>query len=930
MSAGNLSNQEQYARELFQQLATGIGVFDVTGDTLELLFLNDGYYQMLKSERTRREQYFGKGTLLAIHPDDRAGLWAEVRASIAEHRVCQLTCRIRRDDGSYNWTGIQANHMPLGNGTERFYASYVDLDAQKAAERAREEAYRMYEAAVEEGKLVVWEYDIPNRRIVMAQNEFTAYDYRKFGLPRNIEDVPQSLLRYIDKDYQAAFLNMYREVQEGKPNTSCEVWYELQLGGEPRCERISYTTVLDAEGRPIKAYGIGQNITAQRQAERGYHRARTQLEHNLLEYVGSFDLNLSRNRCLNVYSAHPTVRKQVESSQDANEHFRIMAQRIVEKKERERAFRLYTCENLVRLYQSGQDHLCDEYQVHTSFGGVRWLRITIYMLQNPYSGEVEGVSLAKDITREKRRQEIIRQIASRTSDYIGVIDVVDETFELYDGSWNDRGVDVGSVLPYDDSRERILSKYVEPAARKTLHELSDLPRLCDELEKKGTVTVAYNVEPTEQQDEQQKLVRFDWLNKSKREILIVQQDVTEVYHKEKQQMADLAEAKKQAETANLAKSEFLSRMSHDIRTPLNGIIGMTYLMQKMELPEAAKENLAKIDTSSKFLLSLINDVLDMAKVESGHIELHPEPYSFAAFGDYIRAVIQPLCQEKGQQLIVDILPYEGVTPLMDMLRMNQIYFNLFSNAVKYTPERGRISFRLRCELADDHKLLLKTEIRDTGIGMSTEFQKVLFEPFSQENQTVQAEAHGTGLGLSIVKQLVDIMGGAIRVESKLGQGTTFLLSLKVDYVENHQEWGRQPQQEADDFSLLEGRHVLVCEDHPLNQEIMAAILAEKGMLVKVADNGLLGLDEFRCSALSYYDVILMDIHMPVMDGYAATRAIRSLERPDARTVPILAMTADAFDEDIQRCLDAGMNGHLAKPVDAGQLYKTLLASVRRA
>ena len=922
--------REEYVKDLYQRLATGIGVFDVMEDTLELRFLNDGYYKMLGSDRSRREQYFGKGTLLAIHPEDREELWKEVRASIAEHRICRLTCRICRDDGSYSWMGIQANHMPLDDGTERFYASYVDLDAQKAAERDREDARRMYEAAVEEGKLVVWEYDIPNRRIVMAKNEFTAYDYRKFGLPRDIEDVPQSLLRYIDKDSRAAFLNMYREVQAGKPNVSCEVWYELQAGGEPRCERISYTTVLDAEGRPIKAYGIGQNITAQRQAERGYHRTKTQLEHNLLEYVGSFDLNLSQNRCLEVHSAHPTVRNQVVPSQDANEHFRIMAERIVEKDEREKAFRLYTCENLVRLYQNGQNHLCEEYQVRTSFGGVRWLRVTIYMLQNPYSGEVEGVTLAKDITKAKRRQEIIRQIASRTSDYIGVIDVVDETFELYDGSWNDRGVDVGTVLSYEAARTRILSKYVESGAQDALHRLTGLSNLCEELTQKGTVTIAYNVEPTELEPEQQKLVRFDWLNESHREILVVQQDLTEVYRKEKQQMAALSEAKQQAEAANLAKSEFLSRMSHDIRTPLNGIIGMTYLMQKMKLPEAAKANLAKIDTSSKFLLSLINDVLDMAKVESGHIELHPEPYSFAAFDDYIRAVIQPLCQEKGQQLIVDILPYEGVIPLVDMLRMNQIYFNLFSNAVKYTPERGRISFQLRCKLTDDHKLLLLTEIRDTGIGMSTGFQKVLFEPFSQENQTVQAEAHGTGLGLSIVKQLVDIMGGTIRVESRIGRGTAFFLSLQVDYVEDHREWGRKAQVESNDFSLLKGRHVLVCEDHPLNQEIMAAILEEQGILVKVADNGLLGVNEFRCSALSYYDVILMDIHMPVMDGYAATRAIRALERPDATTVPILAMTADAFDEDIQRCLKAGMNGHLSKPVDAGKLYKMMLAAVKRS
>jgi len=382
-------------------------------------------------------------------------------------------------------------------------------------------------------------------------------------------------------------------------------------------------------------------------------------------------------------------------------------------------------------------------------------------------------------------------------------------------------------------------------------------------------------------------------------------------------------ARQMADEANAAKSDFLSRMSHDMRTPLNGIIGMTYLTRKMSLPREAGENLAKIDTSSKFLLGLINDVLDMSKAESGAVELHPEPYSMPEFKQYIDAVIRPLCRKKDQELIAEYVMPEGCVPLVDKLRMNQIAFNLLSNAVKYSPKGAQIRYSDISVLLPDGRIQDSIEVTDQGTGMSPEFQKVLFEPFTQENRVDNSEMHGTGLGLAITKKLLDAMGGSIRVESRVGKGTTIYVCLVFERAPVQPDKTPQSAAQKTQEMPLAGKHILLCEDHPVNREIAKALLTERGLLVDPAKDGADGVKVFENSSVGFFNCILMDIRMPEMNGYEATRAIRGLNRPDAKSVPILAMTADAFTDDVQKCIDAGMNGHIAKPIDPEMMYDAL-------
>jgi signal transduction histidine kinase/CheY-like chemotaxis protein len=390
----------------------------------------------------------------------------------------------------------------------------------------------------------------------------------------------------------------------------------------------------------------------------------------------------------------------------------------------------------------------------------------------------------------------------------------------------------------------------------------------------------------------------------------------------------LAEAKKEAEAANMAKSDFLSRMSHDIRTPLNGIIGMTYFAQRQKNPPETADCLAKIDTSSKFLLGLVNEILDMSKAESGKMELHTEPYYFDDFKGYIDAVIRPLCDGKNQTLTLETDIMGTIVPKMDILRTNQIYFNLLSNAVKYTPEGGTIRVIVRESMPQEGKVHVAVSISDNGVGMSEEFLKILFDPFTQECRSDNSEIRGTGLGLAIVKKIIDAMGGTISVSSRVGEGTEFNFEIDCEYIEAENKGHKvQTQSSSDNSEQLRGKHILLCEDHPLNQEIAKKLLEDKGVIVDIAENGEVGVRHFSHSAVFYYDAVLMDIRMPVLDGCEATKEIRELRRPDAAVIPIIAMTADAFAEDVRKFIDDGMNGHIAKPIDPDTLYRVLCGAI---
>ena len=380
-----------------------------------------------------------------------------------------------------------------------------------------------------------------------------------------------------------------------------------------------------------------------------------------------------------------------------------------------------------------------------------------------------------------------------------------------------------------------------------------------------------------------------------------------------------------AEKASKAKTDFLSNMSHDIRTPMNAIIGITTLMKnELHEPEKLAEHLGKLETSGQLLLGIINDILDMSRIESGKTTLNVEKMNLPQQISQLDSVIRQQAGQRRQTFTVEThVQHENV--LGDPNRLKQVLMNILSNAVKYTPNGGHIGLEIDELTHTEHYTKYRFVVQDNGIGMSEEFQKTIFEPFTREEKSGTNKVQGTGLGMAITKSIVELMGGTIHVESTTGKGTRFevVLEFPIDAEADTVQETQVPPEEEENASPLSGMKFLCAEDNAINAEILEMLLEANGASCTICSNGQEIVDAFTSVKPGDYDMILMDVQMPVMDGLEATRRIRSGENPLGRTIPILAMTANAFLEDMQKSKDAGMDEHLSKPVDISALEQTV-------
>ena len=391
------------------------------------------------------------------------------------------------------------------------------------------------------------------------------------------------------------------------------------------------------------------------------------------------------------------------------------------------------------------------------------------------------------------------------------------------------------------------------------------------------------------------------------------------------------ESQIQAENANAAKSVFLFNMSHDIRTPMNALLGYNQLMKK-ELTEPKLLHYQRaIENSGNLLLAIINNVLDMARIESGRVELDESYARIDQTMDEVKSVFEPQADKKGLNLIFET-QVEHPYILCDITKTKQILVNLISNAVKYTPAGGTVTVAVQefpCE--QENSVKIQIEVRDTGIGMSKEFLPTLFDSFSRERNTTVGKVAGTGLGMAIVKKYVDLMGGSIDVKSELGEGTVFTLILTQKKADENYYGQKASKTDAADMEIsLRGKHILLAEDNELNAEIAIAILEETGLIIERVEDGVQCVNQIEQMSAGTYDMILMDIQMPNMDGYEATKCIRHLQDIKKAEIPIIAMTANAFQEDAEKCIAVGMNAHLAKPLDIEKVEQTICKQVRDA
>ena len=395
----------------------------------------------------------------------------------------------------------------------------------------------------------------------------------------------------------------------------------------------------------------------------------------------------------------------------------------------------------------------------------------------------------------------------------------------------------------------------------------------------------------------------------------------------KKQMEALKEAQN-ANAANIAKTTFLNHMSHDIRTPMNAIIGFTDIALKLKPDREVENYLKKIRQSSEYLMTLMNDVLDISRIESGKLEYKPVPVDLGDMVNTVLSIARGYAENRDLIFTVSTEKLKNPYVMADELRIREVLLNIIGNAVKFTKDGGTISFAAESRPGkDEQHIIVRFRISDTGIGMSEEFQTRIFDEFSQENNGARTSYKGTGLGMAIAKRYVDLMGGKIEVSSRQGVGSTFTVEIPLLIAEHVPA---EKEEKLRNDIAVRGLHVLLAEDNDLNAEIAVTLLEEKGMIVTRTADGKSALTQFCNTAPGTFELILMDIMMPEMNGYETTKAIRNMpDRPDGKKIPIIAMTANAFAEDIRAALDAGMDGHVAKPVDMGVLLSVITKHVKR-
>jgi signal transduction histidine kinase/CheY-like chemotaxis protein len=378
-----------------------------------------------------------------------------------------------------------------------------------------------------------------------------------------------------------------------------------------------------------------------------------------------------------------------------------------------------------------------------------------------------------------------------------------------------------------------------------------------------------------------------------------------------------------SEEESLSKSGFLARMSHEMRTPMNAVIGMTRIAKTTDDPEKIEYCLNRIDNAANHLLGVINDVLDMSKIEAGKLELSETEFLFSDMIEQVVSVVDVRIEEKHQNFTIEVDPGIPEAVISDRQRLAQVITNLVGNANKFTSEGGNIKLSVKAEKEKEEQVMLKVEVSDDGIGISKEQQSKLFQSFEQADGSISRKYGGTGLGLAISKKIINIMDGDMWVESEPGQGARFIFTVFVGKGDSDRiDRNKQTVDDESYADIFIGKRILLVEDIEINREILIALLEETGVEIDCAENGRTAVQMFS-EAPGNYDLILMDLQMPIMNGYTATKIIRSMEIPSAKTIPIIAMTANVFKEDIEKCIEAGMNSHIGKPININEMMETI-------
>ena len=703
--------------------------------------------------------------------------------------------------------------------------------------------------------------------------------------------------------------------------------YEKGLGGSlkvrwrnPRDQRWTwgrtvYVPVRDESGVANRAIGLAMSEEEETRIGLQYRQELLRLQSNPLDMALGFYVDLSKNRIIEVVGSEASWHRlaQMKSYDALYESF---CQHLARTTAAGAPWRLRRS-LLLQAFAQGNRQLQLDFLGSFSDERRRWMQVEVKLFLEPWTMDVVAFFYVRDVHEQKLMRLMLDTLVDKEYDYITYIDGRTHRYWLHYGR-REVVLRPNSSGIYELEVERTL-QYVVEEDRAACREHMQLERVMAFLRTAPTYSFSYSVQEPDGRQRRKRLA-FLYVDEAENQLMLVRTDVTESYLEQKRQEGTLKKALAQAKKAGQARQQFLSSMSHEMRTPLNGIKGMLEILDENKVFHG-NPYLARALISTRHLIGLVNDVLDMARIESGRIQLNYTCLPVRAIKPYLEAIIRPLAE--AQQLV---LRAEGFSQKdwqirVDDMRMYQVFINILSNAVKYTKPGGRVTYSLVLVPLEEKRARLQFTVQDTGIGMSPEFLKQVYEPFAMEDES--HTDRGTGLGLAITRQLVNLMGGTIRIDSTPGRGTRVCVVLKVSYSEeadgrSDAEKREQPESLVP-LSALAGHTALVVEDNEINALIAEHQLQALGMATECVSNGQEAVEHFKASPVGHYDVILMDVMMPVMDGLTAARLIRQLPREDAKRTTIVAMTANAFVDDVHKSLQCGMDYHLSKPFERQQL-----------
>jgi PAS domain S-box-containing protein len=912
----------------------------------QFFFVGENMLRMLGYSREEFQIKFQNRFRYMVYAADREETLKSIDNQIAENgHYDKVDYRIEKKDGSLLWVHDEGHYVVDKDGRSWFYVTINDMsDLVEEHEKLQKENTELGTIinSIPVG-LSVYRLE-KNQVLLVAVNDAVC---EILGVTsEQMKDGTQSLFtdRVHPDDLPELIKTMHRVRTAGRHNSP-----PFRYAGQNqdwKWLRIEAETVTMADGT-LFIYNVITDLTAERLAEEKLeiaHRVQQEQFQSSLkalvlanpQSLCTVRLNLSLNKCEEWYGTSPFVIHTIQA-ETAEGVIENISHIIINEKDRVKFRNHFDRAALIHAFRNGKKRDIVRYRRTIEDGTSIWVETVVNMVENPDTHEIEAVLFSENVNDQVLNEEIIQKSTDTGYEYIATLQLPKQIFRFRF---------LGDFIPqqyrelYKDSHQpRSFAEIVDVAVRtwvspdeiEHFQEEAAIESIIGHLSKSDSYTITIKSRQADG-SEGWKQIRLTWLVETKDWILIQQADISDAIHR---QQADLIERlnteralRNEADRANESKSNFISNVSHDMRTPLNAILGYDRLALEATSAEVRIDYLKKIGAAGETLLSLINDTLDLQKIENGVTTLHPAPVSCSAIVNGILTAVKPLMDVKRIHFVFDNSKAVWAMLNVDAMRVEEIFINLLSNAAKFTPEGGEVLLSMECEKETENEIYSKLVVRDNGVGISQGFIAKIYEPFAQERNEKTAGIGGSGLGLSIVKRLVDLMHGRIEVKSKLGEGTEFAVYLTFSKA-GRQIDSNQDAQKGKQLMLC-GKTILLCEDNEMNREIATAILEKNGMSVIPAVNGEEGVQRFIESGIGEISAVLMDIRMPVMDGYEASKAIRASSHPDSKKVPVIALSADAYNGDIQKARECGMNSHLSKPIDPEMLLQTLHADIQRA